>query len=357
MDKDYYQILGISKNASQEEIKNAYRKLAHKHHPDKGGDERKFKEINEAYQILSDKGKKGQYDRFGRIFEGEQPGFGFDFGSMDDRYGEGFDFMDLDEIFGNIFGFGSKNKKQDFKKGKDVEIEIEISLEDILKRQEKQIALYKYINCSRCQGKGAEPGTPLNECFSCRGKGQVQQIKKTLFGSFTRNIICPECQGEGQKPKKQCNVCNGEGRIKEKEYIKIIIPAGVDTNQIIKMGGKGNAGKKGGRTGDLYIRISVRPHPIFQRVGDDLKITLPISFSQAALGDKVEVPILEGKKIILNMPQGTQSGKIFRISGKGIPHFSSFGRGNLFVEINIKTPEKLTKKQKEVLEKLKKENL
>ena len=234
---------------------------------------------------------------------------------------------------------------------------MEIPLEATLTKQEKQISLHKYNECSRCNGKGAEPGTSINECFSCRGKGEVQQIKKTILGSVTRYIICPECRGEGQKPEKPCNVCKGNGRIEEKDDIKIIIPAGVDSNQIIKITGKGNVGKKGGENGDLYIRIFVKPHPVFQRIGDDLKITMPISFSKTALGDELEVPTLEGKNIILKIPQGTESGKIFKISKKGIPHFSGFGKGNLYVQVNIKTPKKLTKKQKEILEELKKENL
>lgn len=353
MNKDYYQVLGVSKNATQDDIKKAYRKLAHEYHPDKNhGNEKKFKEINEAYQVLSDKDKRSQYDQFENAFEENQGPAGFDF------RGKGFDFMDFEEILEDFFGFGAGARgKKNIKRGKDIEIQMEIPLEATLTKQEKQISLHKYNECSRCNGKGAEPGTSINECFSCRGKGEVQQIKKTILGSVTRYIICPECRGEGQKPEKPCNVCKGNGRIEEKDDIKIIIPAGVDSNQIIKITGKGNVGKKGGENGDLYIRIFVKPHPVFQRIGDDLKITMPISFSKTALGDELEVPTLEGKNIILKIPQGTESGKIFKISKKGIPHFSGFGKGNLYVQVNIKTPKKLTKKQKEILEELKKENL
>ena len=367
--RDYYQILGVQKNASPDEIKKAYYKLAHKYHPDKGGDEKKFKEINEAYQTLSDKEKRTQYDQFGRVFEGAgaQPGFDFQWawGRPSPEGGPDFefDFEDLGEMVEEMFGFGAPHKRKNLKKGKDIEIDIEVSLEDILKGKEKIITLEKMILCPRCQGTGAESGTKITECFSCRGTGQVQQIKKTFFGSFTKYVTCPECGGEGYRPEKPCNVCRGEGRIKGQEEIRVFIPAGVDTNQIIKVEGKGEAGRKGGKSGDLYIRVFVKKHPVFERKSDDLYISVPISFSQAALGDEIEVPTLEGKdaerpkKILLKVSSGTESGKILRISERGIPHFSGYGRGNLYVELIVRTPKKLTKKQKELLEKLKEEGI
>lgn len=366
--KDYYQILGVSRNASQDEIKKAYRKLAHKYHPDKGGDEKKFKEINEAYQVLSDKEKRTQYDQFGKVFEGGgSPGAGgFDFRQGQAKWGEGinFDFGDLGDIggIGDIFEefFGSWGKKggvKDLRKGDDIRIDIELSLEDVMKGKEEEISLYKYITCSRCHGTGGEPGTKVRECFTCRGTGRVQQIKRTVFGSYTRSVVCPECGGEGYIPEKPCNVCKGEGRIKGTENIKIFIPAGVDTNQIIKIKGKGDAGRRKGKPGDLYVRIFVKPHPIFKRKGDDLYVKLPITFSQAALGGEVVIKTLEGKKILLKIPSGTESGKILKISGKGIPHFSGFGRGNMYIELEIKTPKRLTKKQKELFEELRKEGI
>jgi len=365
--KDYYQILGVSRDASPDEIKKAYYKLAHKHHPDKGGEEKKFKEINEAYQTLSDKEKRTKYDRFGRVFEGVSGGEpGFDFQWSWGRPDIDFDseFGDLGEMMEEMFGFGTPRRKKDFKKGRDIEVDVEISLEDTLKSEAKEISLFKYVQCSRCQGAGAEPGTKIKECFSCRGTGEVQQIKKTFFGSFTKVATCPECGGEGYRPEKPCNVCRGEGRVKAEEKIKIWIPAGVDTNQVIKVEQKGEAGRKGGKPGDLYCRISVKRHPIFKRKGDDLYVSLAISFSQAALGDEVEVPTLDsnpptthGKKILLKVSAGTESGKILKISGRGIPHFSGYGGGNLYVELIVKTPKKLTKRQKELLEELKKEGL
>lgn len=360
MAKDYYQILGVARSASPEDIKKAYYKLAHKYHPDKGGDEKKFKEINEAYQILSSQEKKAQYDKFGRVFEqgaGSEPGFDFGFGWG--RPGEGFefDFGDLGEMMEDFFGFGAPRRKKDFKRGKDIEIEMEIPLEDIIRGGEKEIALQKFISCSRCQGIGAEPGTNIKECFSCRGTGWVQQIKRTPLGSFTRSAVCPECGGEGFRPEKPCNVCKGEGRIRGEEQIRIFIPAGVDTNQVIKVERKGDAGKRTGKAGDLYIRILVKPHQVFKRKGDDLYIQIPIFFTQASLGDEIEIPTLEGGAISLKVPAGTESGKILRVSGKGIPRFSGYGRGNMYVELVVKIPKKLTKEQKELLEKLRKENL
>jgi len=354
--KDYYQILGLQKSASSEEIKKAYRALAHKYHPDKGGDEKKFKEINEAYQVLSDQGKRQQYDRFGKTFEGD-PGSGFDFSGFG---GGGFDFgfEDLGDIFGEMFGFGSSRKGKDLKKGEDIEIDLELPLQAVLKNQEKEITIPKYVSCSRCSGSGAEPGTKVKECFTCRGTGHVQKVIKTPLGSFTSQSVCPECGGEGYVPEKPCNVCKGEGRIKSEETIKIDITAGVDTNQTLKVTGKGDAGRKQGRAGNLYVRMFVKPHPVFQRKGDDLYSSKEILFSEAVLGGETEVETLEGGSIILDIPSGTEPGKVFKISGKGVTRFgSSNKRGDLYLKIGIKTPKKISKKQKEILESLRKEGL
>jgi molecular chaperone DnaJ len=347
---DYYKILGIPKNASQEEIKKAYYRLAHKYHPDKGGDEKRFKEINEAYQILSDKEKRAQYDRFGRVFEGASPGFdpagfGFDF----ERF-KGFDF-DLGDIFEDFFS--SPFQKRDLNRGEDIRIDIEIPLEATLTGFNKVVNLQKFVVCSRCQGSGAEPATSVKKCFTCGGSGQVQQIKRTFLGSITRSVLCPECGGDGQKPEKPCNVCKGEGRAWSKEKIEINIPAGVDSNQVLRMKGKGNAGKRGGNSGNLFVRILVKPHKIFERRGDDLFLTKEIPFSQAVLGGEIEILTLEGKTILLKIPSGTPSGKVFRISSKGIPHFGGTRRGSLYAEVKVEIPKKVSKKQKELLEKLK----
>jgi molecular chaperone DnaJ len=370
MAKDYYQILGVQKNASTNEIKKAFYKLAHQHHPDKGGDSAKFKEINEAYQVLSDEKKRQQYDQFGTTFDGAQGGFPGQGGMPDfsgfqwswgngQNGGEEMDFGDLGDIFGEMFGFGGgrQKKAKDLKRGKDIEVDLEINLENVLNGREKEFSLNKYNTCLRCQGSGAEPGTKTKECFSCRGTGQVQQIRKTILGSFTQSAVCPECGGEGYRPEKPCNVCRGEGRIKNEEKIKVAIPAGVDTNQMIKIEGRGEAGRKGGRPGDLYLRIFIKKHPVFQRKGDDLLTSASISMTQAVLGAEIEIPTLDTTKILLAIPAGTESGKVLRISGKGLPHFQGRGRGDIYVSLFTQTPKHLSKKQKELLEELKREGL
>ena len=370
--KDYYQTLGVAKGASQEEIKKAYRKLAHQYHPDKGGDERKFKDINEAYQVLSDEDKKAQYDKFGRVFEGGAAGANQGFGGFrwgrgtppggeeadfdEESGGFGFDFQDFGTIFDEFFG-GEARTRQQAKRGRDIELELEIPLEAVLATRQEKIYLSKFISCVRCQAVGAEPGTKVNECFSCRGTGEVQQIKRTIFGSFTQMGVCPECQGEGIRPERPCNVCKGEGRVRSEEEFTISIPSGVDTNQILKVEGRGDAGRKKGRSGDLYIRIVVKPHPVYKRKGDDLFITMPISFSQAVLGDEIEVPMLDASTILLKVPAGTESKKVLKVKGKGIPHFAGLGVGDMNVELEIQTPKKLTRRQKELLERLKEEGI
>ncbi|MDD4409802.1 MAG: molecular chaperone DnaJ [Candidatus Pacebacteria bacterium] len=363
MQKDYYKILGVSKNSSPEEIKKAYRKLAHEMHPDKkGGDEEKFKEINEAYQVLSDNDKRSQYDKFGTVFgNGGMPGGGAAGGfngnvNWEEMMGG---FGGIEDIFEGVFGggFGGRQSPQDIKRGHDLEVDIEIPLESVLAEQEKEINITKNIKCDRCDGKGNEPGTNIKECFTCRGSGHVQQIRKTIFGTFTQTSICPECNGEGTNPDVPCNVCHGEGRIKKQEKINIHIPAGVDNNQVIKVKDKGDSGRRGGDSGDLYVRIFIKPHKIFQRKGDNIYLRQEMTFSQAVLGDKIDIPTLEGKEVSMKIPSGTESGTVLKVTGKGVPHFKGFGRGDMFVELSIMVPEKLNRTQKELLEKLNKEGL
>ena len=353
--KNYYKILGVSQNASKEDIKRAYRKLAHKYHPDKkDGDESKFKEVNEAYQILSDESKKSQYDRFGRVDGGPQPGpsgFGFSQGGFD------FDMGDLGDLFEEAFGSSRRSATRDLRRGNDIEISLEMNLEEVLNKQDKKFKINKFVSCQRCHGDGSEPGTPKNECVSCRGTGVVQEIKRTIFGSFTREAVCPDCQGEGQKPNQPCNVCRGDGRVKKEEDINVSIPAGVDTNQILKVVGKGDAGKKGGSPGDLYIRILIKRHSVFSRKGDDLIATVAIPYSTAVQGGETLVKDIEGNGLKIKIPTGTSSGKVIKISGKGVTRFSGFGRGNLFLKIVIDLPKKLTKRQIELLREMKKEGL
>lgn len=369
--KDYYKILMVSPTASEEEIKKAYRKLAHLHHPDKGGDPEKFKEISEAYQVLSNKDKRVQYDRYGRVFEQGGTAPGFDFGDFWRQYqyggGQGadegpdidfdFGFGDLGDIFEEFFGGGGRRQKGGRKSGQDIEVDIEISLESTLKNFVKEFEIYKWVPCSRCQGRGGEPGTSLDECFTCRGKGEVQQIKRSFLGTVTRYVVCPECGGEGNRPKVPCNVCRGEGRLKEKDKISVAIPAGVDSGQTIRVPGKGEAGKRGGQSGDLFVKIYVKEHPVFKREGDDLHLSREIPLTTAILGAEIEIPTLEGKNILLKVPSGSESGDVFRIQGRGVPHFSGIGQGNLYIELRLATPKKLNRKQKELLESLRREGL
>ncbi|OIO45288.1 MAG: molecular chaperone DnaJ [Parcubacteria group bacterium CG1_02_37_13] len=369
---DYYNILGVEKGSSQEEIKRAYRKLAHQFHPDKkGGDEKKFKEINEAYQILGNQEKRAKYDQFGNAFTGDGAGFGgFNGFSQGSNGFAGFDFnnfsnagfggtggfaSDLSDIFEGLFN--SDFPKKETSQGHNLETTLEINLEDTLKGLEKNLFLDKLIVCQRCEGKGAEPETTLKECFSCRGKGHVQQIKKTILGQITRTIICPECHGDGRIPEKACNVCKGEGRVYGSEEIKVSIPAGIDNGQTIKIQGKGEPGRRGSKPGNLYIEIVVKPHSQFLRKGDDLYIELPITLTESALGAEKEIKALDKKTLVLKVPAGAETGKVLRLKDKGIPHFNSFGKGDLFVQIFIESPKKLTKKQKKLLEELQAEGL
>lgn len=356
---DYYKILGVEKNASPDEIKKAYRKLAHKYHPDKeNGDEKKFKEINEAYQTLSSEEKRKNYDNFGTAEPGGFGGFNWQGQGGSSGFNVDFDSEDLGDIFGDFFGFGRGRKaRKNANKGNDINIDIELSLEETLKEIKKNISLYKLSTCKRCSGTGGEPGTALNECFSCGGTGEVQQIKQTFLGSYTVKTICPQCNGIGKNPKVPCNVCRGEGRIKEEEEITLTIPAGVDTNQVLKFAKMGEAGRRGISSGNLYVRIHIKKNPIFEREGDNLFASLPIPYSTAMLGGEVEITTLEKTKIILNVPPRTESGKTLRISKKGIPRFLGKERGDLYVSLNIDIPKKITKEQKRVLEELSKEGL
>jgi len=361
MAKDYYQILGVSKTATQPEIKKAYYKLAHKHHPNKGGDEAKMKEINEAYSVLGKEEKRKQYDQFGSTFEQarSQGGFGGfegfrDFSDFAEAFrsnnganGQSFSF-DLGDIFGDLFGGGGSRTRQTKFQGADIEAELTIDFQDAAFGTEKDLKLNKDIVCQKCKGDGAEPGSKILTCSTCQGTGQV--VKTIGFGIGFPSV-CPDCQGSGKKVEKECKQCHGRGTIKETESIKVKIPAGIDNGQSIRLAGKGQAGVKGSPAGDLYLRIRVLPDPRFHRQGFDIKTKAEISFTQAALGDKVEIQTIDGK-VKLKIPEGTQSGKVFSIKGKGIPHLQSKGRGDQLVEVIVKTPKNLSRKQKELFKDL-----
>ena len=369
MGKDYYKILGIKNAASKDEIKQAYRRLAHQYHPDKtGGDDKKFKEINEAYSILSNDEKRQQYDQFGTTFEqGGFSGQGMNWEDVFRNYsnqgggGAQFDFGDIfgqaggfSDVFGEFFGGGTRRARKE--QGKDILVDMEITLEEAFSGMEREIDLKKMIVCSRCKGVGGEPGSGKKKCPDCEGSGQTQQTRRTIFGTFSQISTCQKCAGSGEVLEKECKECRGAGRIQDIETIKIDLPAGVDNGQTIKISGKGEAAKKGGINGDLYIKVHLKPHKIFNRKRDDIYIDTEIKFSQAVLGDKIEIPTLDGD-LKLKIPAGTESGQLFRLKAKGMPRLNGYGRGDEYVKINIKVPKRLSKKEEELIEKLKEEGL
>lgn len=370
MAKDYYDILGVSRSASQDEIKKAYRKLAHKHHPDKAsGEEEKFKEVNAAYQVLGKPDKRKQYDQFGSTSEQagagaaaggfsqedfSRAGGGGPFGGGFQQQNVEFDVGDLGDIFGDLFGFGRRGRSRGTRqasRGNDIQTEMNIEFREAVFGAEKLIDLYKNVLCTHCSGNGAEPGTKIETCKTCGGNGQVEQVQRTILGALRSVVVCPDCHGEGKKVSKKCKQCHGEGRVKESEQIKVKIPAGISEGETIRLAGKGEAGLKGMTSGDLYIILRVRPDPEFKREGDDIFSETEISFSQAALGDKMSVNTLDGE-VMLKIPAGTQSGKVFKLKEKGVPHLRTRGRGDHLVAINVVTPSKLSRKQKQLLEEL-----
>lgn len=361
MSRDYYKILGVNKAASQDEIKAAFRRLAHQHHPDKkGGNEEKFKEVNEAFQVLSDQQKRQQYDQFGSTFEQAQAGGGGFSGGGFSGFGnaQGFDINDLGDIFsgfGDIFNGGGGRRGgragRRTKKGADIQVDVEIDLKEAAFGVEKAIRLYKNAACDVCAGAGVEPGSKTVKCKDCGGRGHIAQVQRTIFGSFQTEAECPACEGVGEKPEKICRHCSGRGAIKKHDEFTVKIPAGIDDGEAIHLSGRGEAGPKGGYPGDLYLRIHVRPDTRFKRDGFDLRAKRNVSFSQAALGDTVEIDTLDGKiKIVI--PEGVQSGQMIRLKGHGITHLRGGVRGDLYVEVIVVTPTRLSRKQRELLREL-----
>lgn len=349
--RDYYDILGVSKSASSEEVKKAYKKLAKKYHPDvnkEDGSTEKFKEISEAYAVLSDGSKKQAYDQFGHA--------GFDQRYSQEDIFRGFDFGDVGDIFGdsgagNIFEmlFGGGRRRTREKRGEDLSYELEITLKEASTEIKKEITFYKLNKCNECKGSGSEDGE-LENCHQCEGKGQITHNRRTPFGVFSQTTLCHSCRGEGKHIKHPCKQCNGSGLIEKKHKVKVTIPAGVDTGSKLRLNGEGNDVKEG-RSGDLYLFIHVIKDKLFERRGDDIYFRVPISFSQAALGDTIKVPTLTGD-VDMKVKSGTQSSTIYRLKGKGIPHLEVSGKGDQYVEVVVKTPSKLNKKQKELFEKL-----
>lgn len=357
MAKDYYEILGVPKDSSAEEIKKAYRKLALKYHPDRAPEdkkkeyEEKFKEISHAYSVLSDKDKKTQYDKFGQTFDG---GRGFsqqDFGSFYDAFGgrDAFEDLDLGHVFSEMFGFGGRRAgKKAQQQGQDISIDLSIGLEEAFEGVRKEIELKKMVTCPECGGKG---GSDFKKCSVCRGSGYQQVQKQSLFGVFIQQKICSNCHGRGEVPAKICSKCVGDGQIREIKKIKIDIPAGIDNGQIIKLSGQGEAALYGGQSGDLFARIRVKPHKYFERKENNLYYNLVINFAQAALGDKIEMPAFNGN-IKIKIPAGTQPGTNIICKDKGMSRLYGRGRGDLIIKIQVSVPKKLSREQKKLIEKL-----
>lgn len=340
--RDYYEVLGVSKGSSMDEIKKAYRRLARRYHPDANPDdpkaESRFKELSEAYMVLSDPEKRASYDRYGHAGVDGQGFGGFDgFG----------DFGGLGDIFDMFFGGGGRRRSGP-EKGADIRSDLEITLKEAAFGLEREIKVPRTESCSTCGGSGAAAGSKPVTCPVCNGAGQVQFAQNTPFGRIVQSHTCERCRGAGKIIEKPCPTCRGTGQTRRTRSINVKIPAGVDNGSRLRVNGEGEAGLRGGPRGDLYVYIHVKPHRVFKRDGDDLICELPISFVQAALGDELEVPTLEGNAK-LKIPEGTQSGTIFRMRGKGVPNVSGFNRGDQHVVVRVVTPTKLSDKQKTLL--------
>jgi molecular chaperone DnaJ len=361
-EKDYYKILGVGKNATKEEIKKAYKKLAKKYHPDlnKSKDAaEKFKEINEAAAVLADDEKRSQYDQFGTTADqfGAGRGFeGFDFSDfMSDIGGFGFDF---DSIFESFLGGSSPfrtRRTRARRRGADLRYDLEITLEEAAAGVTKHIVIPRLEPCSKCHGSGAESDADIINCPDCNGSGMQRRTQRTPFGIFSTTTTCGKCRGSGKYIKEECKVCDGTGVVKKTRKLEVKVPAGAEEGTNLRITREGEAGEKGAEPGDLYIIIHIKEHEIFERHGDDIYVKIPVPFTIAALGGEIEVPTLE-KKVKLKIPPGTQNSTIFRMKGKGIPYLHGHGQGNENVEVVIEVPEKLSKKQKELLREFGKES-
>ncbi len=350
--RDYYEVLGVSKGASEDEIKRAYKKLARKYHPDMNpGDkeaEEKFKEVNEANEVLSDPEKKARYDQFG--FAGVDPSYGAGAGSAG-GYGGGFDFGDLGDIFGSFFGGGfggGQTRRNGPQRGESIRASVAVTFTEAAFGCEKEVSIERSEQCASCKGSGCAPGTTPEICPDCHGSGVVQVQQRTPMGVFASSRPCQRCRGTGKIIHQPCADCGGSGAVRKRKTIKVTIPAGIDHGQTISLRGQGNAGKNGGPAGDLLITVMVRPHELFRREGNDVFCEAPITFRQAVLGATLEIPTIDGP-VKYDIPEGTQTGTVFRLRGKGIPALNGRGRGDQYVTVTIETPRNLNREQKEAL--------
>lgn len=346
--RDYYEVLGVNRNASEDEIKGAFRKLARQYHPDVNKEpdaEEKFKEINEAYGVLSDADKRARYDRFGKEGLGNMGGF-HDYTA---------DFGDIFEELFNQFGFsgmgGRRAGRKTPRRGRDLQMEVALKFEEAVFGVEKEIEFSRDETCSTCNGSGAEPGTTPVKCATCQGQGEVRQVRQTFLGSMVQTAVCPQCNGRGEIISSPCKTCRGGGLERKKVKKKVSIPAGVDHGTQIRLAGEGGPGVYGGPNGSLFLVLNVQPHKYFKRRENDILLNLDINIAQAALGADIKVPTLDGDDK-LHIPAGTQPGKIFHMRGKGVPHLRRSGRGDQLVIVNVEVPTKLNKEQRELMEKL-----
>lgn len=350
--RDYYEVLGLQKGASDDEIKRAFRKLAMKYHPDRNPDnkeaEEKFKEVNEAYGILSDSEKKEKYDRFGHA--GVDPNAGFGGGGGFSGFGG---FEDIFDMFSGAFGGrgGFSSQRSSVRRGADIQKNVTIDFEEAAFGVKKEIEITKDVQCQACSGTGAKAGTEKRTCQRCGGSGQIHVTRQTPFGAFQSSSQCPECNGTGEIIETPCPECRGRGKVRKTVKLSVSIPAGVDNDSVITLRGQGEAGENGGPTGDLYIVVRVRPHSLYKRAGQDIQIEIPITFDQAALGDEIVVPALD-EKLKYKIPAGTQPNTVFRLKGKGLPSLKHHGKGDLYVKVILEVPTKLNGKQKKSIRRL-----
>lgn len=368
--KDYYDILGVSKNATQAEMKSAYRRLAKKYHPDvnhKDGAEQRFKVIGEAYEVLGNEEKRAAYDRLGHAafeqasrFGGQSTGYGapgagraypgFDFTDIFGGFSDPFDLFE--EMFGYRSPFGQNSEVRRQGKGEDLFYELALTFDEAVHGVEKEISYPRWQACESCQGRGAKKGSHPQACDQCQGNGRVRSSRSFLGTMFTSVTACPKCGGDGEIISNPCEVCQGSGRERETYKFKAKIPAGINSGMSLRFGGEGDVGERGGVSGNLYLRFKVKPHKFFERRGDDIYLTVPLSFSQATLGDTIEVPTID-KKVKLKIPAGTQSNTQFRLRGKGVPNLNGPGRGDEYVRVEVKTPGKLSREEKRLFKELK----
>lgn len=345
--RDYYDILEVSKDSSSEDIKRAYRRLAKKYHPDLNPNdeeaEKKFKEVNLAYEVLKDDNKRQQYDRFGHEGVNGSGGFSTDFGGFGDIFGDIFDLFG-----GGGFSGSQSRRRQGPVQGPDLRYNLSLEFNEAVFGVEKEIQIRRHEHCDTCSATGVKPGTTKETCGTCNGSGQVRYSQQSPFGQFVRTSTCSTCNGSGEIIKEKCDTCSGSGKIIKNKKIKVKVPAGVDSDSIISIRGEGEPGERGGPAGDLYVYISVRDHSIFKRRGNDVFYTMPISYVQASLGDEIEIPTLEGSTTY-TIPSGTQTGTRFKLKNMGIANVRGVGKGDLYFTVEVAVPKKLSEKQKQIL--------